>query len=217
MGRPSSRPARRRPQCLDGRPFGVAVEPRAGEEPQPRGPLQREHAAVAGHGIDDQVRVFPVGELGFAHVEGRARDLAEQHVGIAEHEFAAGEAHGRAAVAAAAGLVEHERAVLCLQPLDEGDGLGRGRDTGCGSGGRGRRHAVSPVMGSALRAVCPKRSGCARPAAVHALRWYAGHVRRGRQCAAMSSTMRPWIWPLCMRANTSLMFSSLSVATVALT
>jgi hypothetical protein len=60
-------------------------------------------------------------------VEGAPLHLAEQHIGRAEEELAAAEAHGGAATAAAGRLDEHERPAAGAQA---GDGLPR-------RGGRG--------------------------------------------------------------------------------
>ena len=61
-------------------------------------------------------------------VERAAADLAEKHVAGADGEFARQVAVGRAVVAAAAGLVEHQRAVLLLQMLDQVQGCLGGND-----------------------------------------------------------------------------------------
>lgn len=102
---------RRRPERADSLPFRVAVQPRPCEKAQARGPFQREHAVVAGHRIDDEVRVLPVGELRAAHVEGRPRDLAQQHVRIAQQKLPSAK-HIGALPSQHPRLVEHERAVL---------------------------------------------------------------------------------------------------------
>ena len=56
-----------------------------------------------------------------ADIDGRAADLAEQHVAVADQEVALRVAHRRRAVAAAAGLMEEHGAVL-------GDDLGEERE-----------------------------------------------------------------------------------------
>ena len=54
--------------------------------------------------------------------------LPHQHVALAHAELAVGVAHGRRAVAAAAGLVEHHRAVPADELADELDGRRGGHD-----------------------------------------------------------------------------------------
>jgi hypothetical protein len=50
---------------------------------------------------------------------------AQQHVAVADQKLAVGVAHRRRPVAAAAGLVEHQRTVPALQPPQQlGGGLG---------------------------------------------------------------------------------------------
>jgi hypothetical protein len=66
--------------------------------------------------------VLPIFELAAAHIERFAIDFAELHVGVADHEFAPGVAHGGAAVAAAARLVEHQWPVLLAKNADKVDG-----------------------------------------------------------------------------------------------
>src|SRR5579863_1940513 len=99
--------------------FCVAVEPRAGEKTNPFRTFEREHAAAPGHDVDDQVGMHPVLELSSAHVEGLAADLPEQHIRLADLQFAPRKAHRRAAVAAAPGLMKHERPMAALQLVDQ--------------------------------------------------------------------------------------------------
>ena len=95
-------------------------------EPPLAAVVQGEHAAPAGDHIDDQLGMAPGRKLGRADVDRRAADLAEFHVPVAEDEVALRITHGRGAVAAAAGLVEQDRAVLGGQFADQGQGGGSG-------------------------------------------------------------------------------------------
>jgi hypothetical protein len=64
--------------------------------------------------------VLPDLELRPADVDRRAIHVAEVHVALADLELALRIAHGRAAVAAAAGLMEEQRAVLRHQLAEHG-------------------------------------------------------------------------------------------------
>jgi hypothetical protein len=57
--------------------------------------------------IDDELGVLPVRVLSRPDIERTTGELAEQNVLIAHSKFTRGIAHGRAAVAAAAGLMKH--------------------------------------------------------------------------------------------------------------
>ena len=92
--------------------------------------LQREHAPAAWDDIDDELGMAPDGELGPADIEGRAGDLAQQDILVADQKISLGEAHGGGAVAAAAGLVEEQRAVLGLEFRDQAGGRLGGDDSG---------------------------------------------------------------------------------------
>src|SRR5262249_33241049 len=76
-------------------------------------------------------RVLPQLELLAVHPELAARNLADFLVDAAELEFTDWKAHGGAAIAAAPRLMEHERPMLLLQPLD--DFPRRARDADAGS------------------------------------------------------------------------------------
>src|SRR6202012_6246076 len=78
----------------------------ARQEPQSAGPLQRKHSAISRHSVDDQLRVLPVLELRFAHVERHARNRAEFDIGRADHELTLRKHHWCAAVTASTGLME---------------------------------------------------------------------------------------------------------------
>ena len=99
----SSSSVSRRERMRNRTPSGASTE-----KPLPR-PL---------HDVDGEVGVLPVLVLRHRHPERRSgargpstTRSAEVHVGLARHELTGREAHGRAAVAAAAGLVEHQRTV----------------------------------------------------------------------------------------------------------
>ena len=121
----------RQAKCRD---FGVAEDAGTGEEADALGAFEGEHAAAAGDDVEDDLGVLPVLELGAIHVEGGGVEGTEEDVLVADHEVAARVAHGGAAVATAAGLMEHEVAVLGLEFVDEVEGgfgsddLGRGLD-----------------------------------------------------------------------------------------
>ena len=100
----------------------IVEDTRADEEADAFSVVEREHAAAAGNYVEGELGVLPIFELAFAHVEGLAIDFSELDIGVAGDELATGIAHGGAAVAAAAGLMEHQRAVLLAQDADEVDG-----------------------------------------------------------------------------------------------
>src|SRR3954452_6358414 len=103
---------RRRRSCRpERRGLAVGEDAAAGEEADALGRLEREAGAAAGHHVHDQLGVAPALELGGADVEWAAPDGAEPDVGGPGAEPAYREAHRRAAVAAAARLVEQELAV----------------------------------------------------------------------------------------------------------
>src|SRR5208282_1555386 len=74
-----------------------------------------EAGAAPGHDVDDELGVAPIFELRRPDVEGTAGDLAEPHVLAADPELAGRVAHRRRAVAAAARLMEHQRAMLASE------------------------------------------------------------------------------------------------------
>jgi hypothetical protein len=81
--------------------------------------FEREGAAVTVDHVDDQLGVLPVFVLRLADVEGAATNLAEEDVASADGDLSRQVAVGGAVVAAAAGLVEHQRTVFLLEELDE--------------------------------------------------------------------------------------------------
>jgi transposase len=96
----------------------VGKQPGADHEADaPRG-LQREAATTALHDVDRQMGVLPVLELRLRHphryVRGEALDaeVCEVYVGVPGDQLAEWETHRRGPVAAAAGLVEHQRPVF---------------------------------------------------------------------------------------------------------
>src|SRR6516225_8070284 len=98
----------------------------AREEPQAFRRLEREAVTAPRHYGDDELRVLPIGELVCVHIDVAAADLAELDVIAANAELAGGIAHRRRAIATAAGLMEHQRPMSLLQPLDQVErGLGR--------------------------------------------------------------------------------------------
>ncbi len=75
------------------------------------GAFEGEHAAAAGDDVEGELGVLPVLELRAGDVEGCFAEGAEEDVALAGEEVAEREAHGGGAVAAAAGLMEHEGSV----------------------------------------------------------------------------------------------------------
>ena len=65
---------------------------------------------------------------GTASFEVDPPDLAEMNIGITHQELAARVAHGGTAIAAAPGLVEHQRAMLGLEGVDQAQGRLGGKD-----------------------------------------------------------------------------------------
>jgi hypothetical protein len=108
--------------------FGVGEDFRADEEALACGAFKGEHSAAAGDHVEGELGVLPIFELRAGHVEGLVVDGAELDVGVSDHELVAGIAHGGAAVATAAGLVEEEVAVLGAESAHKGDGGGSGED-----------------------------------------------------------------------------------------
>src|SRR5574337_663709 len=105
--------------------------------------VEREHAAAPGHGVDDEVGVFPDLVLRGADIEGRAADLAELHVVVADEKIALTVAHRRGAVAAAARLMEEHRTVLG-EDLGARDDLGDEAALALGAGGGRDRMRAAP-------------------------------------------------------------------------
>jgi hypothetical protein len=99
--------------------FIVGEQPRARQETLAGTVLQREHAAHAGHHVDDQLRVLPVLELVQSDVERRTLQNAHAHIGLADAEFAHRVAHRRTAVAAPPRLEKHQRAVALRERVDQ--------------------------------------------------------------------------------------------------
>src|SRR5690606_20525361 len=127
---------------------------RAGEEAHALGNLEREAGAAARHDVDDELGMLPILELVARHVEGMAGDLAHQHVGLADPEVAGREAHRRAAVAAAAGLMEHERAMPVLEYGDQpacGSGAGDTLDHAPLLSSSGRHDGRPPITSTAAQ------------------------------------------------------------------
>src|SRR6202790_2490181 len=92
---------------------------RADDEPHVEGRLEREAAAPPGYDIHGPAGVRPEFELRAIHPELAAGDLADSLVHAPQLEFADLEAHGGAAVAASARLMEHDGAVGAYQLFDQ--------------------------------------------------------------------------------------------------
>src|SRR5699024_2753103 len=129
--------ARHLPHAEPGR--SALEHPWSGQEPLPVGRFEAEPASAPVDQDDREMGVAPVGELLAAHPEvqrGRTAarqrhlDVAHPHVRVPGEEVPLGEAHGGGAVAAAAGLVEHQRSVAVDQALDLHEGGLREGDAG---------------------------------------------------------------------------------------
>lgn len=108
--------------------FVVGKDTRPDEEAETFWAVKGEHTAATWHDVDCELRVLPILELAFAHVEGFTIDFAELNVGVADDEFAPWKAHGRASVATSTGLVEHERPMFFAEHANEMDGKVGGED-----------------------------------------------------------------------------------------
>ena len=117
---------------------GRCEDAAAGQEPDAFGCFHRKSGAAPGHDVEREVGVLPQLVLIATHVEARAVDLADLDVARAELELALDIAHRRAAIAAAARLMKHQRAVLRTQardPFERGRGGGHcAQKNPCGLG-----------------------------------------------------------------------------------
>ena len=77
--------------------------------------FERERVGGSGQYVEPERRTLPALVLVGVDVEGRPGDLAEQKVVRSDEQLALVQAQGRAALAAAAGLEEHQRAVPLTQ------------------------------------------------------------------------------------------------------
>jgi hypothetical protein len=101
----------------------------AAQEPHSFGCLEAEPAASSRHDVDNQLGVFPRLELRardpYRHAVVADVEDREQDVAVPDDELTVGVTHRRGPVAAAAGLVEHQRPVARLQlPQQLGGRLG---------------------------------------------------------------------------------------------
>ena len=87
---------------FEARHFVVREDAAAGQEAHTFRRFQREARAAAGHHIDDQLGVLPIGELVEVHIDRGTADLAKQSIIAADAELARRIAHGGRAVAATA-------------------------------------------------------------------------------------------------------------------
>jgi hypothetical protein len=155
------------------------AERRTNEKSHVQRRLQRKACAPPRHHVHRPLRVRPPSGLIAIHPKFTADDLPHLFIDTAQLELSDLKAHGRAAVAAAAGQVEHDRTILLFQRLDQ---LARGiRNTdsalcerndirhglNCMSGPRknqvlksGRRIQIQPRVDASERgdaAACPRR------------------------------------------------------------
>src|SRR5882757_8047783 len=92
---------------------------RANDEPHIERRLEREASAPPRHDVHGPAGVRPESELSSIHPELAAGNLADLLVHAPQLEFAHLKAHGSAAVAASARLMEHDGAVCAYQLLDQ--------------------------------------------------------------------------------------------------
>src|SRR6476646_8008157 len=100
-------------------PFGFSKQARARKKAQTFGAVERKHPTSTRHHVDDQLSVFPVLELRPAYVERCATDITQQSVIVTDDEIPLRITHRCTAVAASAGLVKHQIAVLLAQGGDQ--------------------------------------------------------------------------------------------------
>jgi hypothetical protein len=100
------------------------------------------------------LRVLPVFKLRFADVERHAADVAEVFIAGTDGQVGRQIAVGRAVVAAATRLMEHQFPVFCLQTFDQFQR--------CGCGDDACDHAALLVSGTSgkARGGCPPLPGC---------------------------------------------------------
>jgi hypothetical protein len=126
--------------------LGVVEQTGTGKEPIAQRGLKGEAPAAAGDDVNGQVSVLPVFELLAANVDRDVGDRPEVNVLLADSKLSARITHRRAAVTAAAALVEHEVTVRGLQLPEQ---RGRGRGDGYAGGrhsclaGRGRAGSIA--------------------------------------------------------------------------
>jgi len=94
--------------------LALAEDAGAGEKADAFRAFERKHAAAPGNDVNDELCMLPIFVLRLGDVKRAAADFAKQHVGIADDQLTERVAHRRAAVAAAAGLMEHKWAVFRL-------------------------------------------------------------------------------------------------------
>ena len=74
--------------------FDIGEHTRTDQKTKPFRRLHRETASSAPYDVHGEVRVRPIPELVRAHIEGRAHDVAQIDVTVADAKFIAREAHG---------------------------------------------------------------------------------------------------------------------------
>jgi hypothetical protein len=93
-----------------------------GQKSHSLGVFERKHTASPGNNVKDELSVFPVLELAAAYVKGCVAKRSQQNVAIAKQKLSARIAHGRASVAAASRLMEHEVAMFSVELRHQLDG-----------------------------------------------------------------------------------------------
>ena len=104
--------------------FFVSENAGFGDEAQSERDLERKTGAAAGDDIYREFSVLPELELVLRHVEITSRDLAQPDIGGPDDELAIRITHRRRPVAAPAGLVEHQFAVVGAELVDDLSGFG---------------------------------------------------------------------------------------------
>jgi hypothetical protein len=99
-------------QCVD---LFIGKDAGANEKAHALRIFEREHAAPSGDDIEDELRVLPVFKLAATYIERRVAEHPQENVVIAKQKLSARIAHGRASIAAAAGLVKHQIAMFPVQ------------------------------------------------------------------------------------------------------
>src|ERR1700736_532912 len=95
------------------------AERRTNEKSHVQRRLQRKTCAPPRHHVHHPPRVRPSPKLLAVHPEFTTRDFAYLFIHVAQLELTDLKAHRRAAITAAAGLMEHERAIFLFQRFDQ--------------------------------------------------------------------------------------------------
>lgn len=105
-----------------GRDLFVGKDARAGDKADPFRALKGKAGAAAGNHVDDQLAVGEEFVLLRPHPDRTTADVTKADIDPADLELTCRIAHRRAAIAAAARLMEHQRAMKPLQSLNDRSG-----------------------------------------------------------------------------------------------